>query len=278
MSLKRSMAGHWEAVTHDRGAGRTIPVAIGEAGLEPPVFINPDGRLHRFSSDGRRGDVTGWYIFHSGDVSAGAFGCWRAGISETWRADIGRKLTKEEVAAHRRQMENARHKREAEEKKLKAKACERAAKIWQRAAGAPEDHPYLARKGIKVHGVKLDHGELVVPLQDSVGVLHSLQFIADDGAKNYLLGGRVSGCFFMIGEPNGALCIAEGLATAASIFECAGIATAVGFNSGNLPPVAKSLRAKFPDAKIIVCADDDAGTSGNPGLSKGREAAEGAHA
>ena len=37
--------------------------------------------------------------------------------------------------------------------------------------------------------------------------------------------------------------------------------------------VAQSLRARFPDLRLIICADDDVGTPGNPGLTKGREAA-----
>jgi putative DNA primase/helicase len=37
--------------------------------------------------------------------------------------------------------------------------------------------------------------------------------------------------------------------------------------------VAKAMRDKYPDAKIIICADDDHRTEGNPGLTKAKEAA-----
>jgi len=70
----------------------------------------------------------------------------------------------------------------------------------------------------------------------------------------------------------GALCIVKGYATGASIFETTGCAVAVAFNAGNLLPVARVLRAKFPELRLIVCADDDANTPGNPGLTKAREA------
>jgi putative DNA primase/helicase len=123
--------------------------AIAEAGLTPPEFITTDGKLHRFSSDGRRCDKAGWYIFHTGDIPAGAFGCWRGGVSETWRADIGRELTAEEIAAHKRKLADAKRKRQEEEKKNRAKARTRAAKIWETAAAAPADHPYLAKKGVR---------------------------------------------------------------------------------------------------------------------------------
>jgi hypothetical protein len=37
--------------------------AIAEAGLTPPEFITTDGKLHRFSSDGRRCDKAGGTSF-----------------------------------------------------------------------------------------------------------------------------------------------------------------------------------------------------------------------
>ncbi|MDR1647772.1 MAG: DUF927 domain-containing protein [Zoogloeaceae bacterium] len=88
-----------------------------------------------------------------------------------------------------------------------------------------------------------------------------------------MTGGRKAGCYFSIGKPKGVICIAEGYATAASVHEATGHAVAVAFDCGNLGPVAESLRAKLPDVRIVLCADDDRGTEGNPGLTKAREAA-----
>jgi putative DNA primase/helicase len=34
------------------------------AGLHPPEVIQPDGKLHRFASNGCRGDDAGWYVFY----------------------------------------------------------------------------------------------------------------------------------------------------------------------------------------------------------------------
>ena len=48
---------------------------------------------------------------------------------------------------------------------------------------------------------------------------------------------------------------------------------AVAFDAGNLEPVARALRAKFPELRLILCADDDSGTPGNPGLTKATAAA-----
>jgi len=246
--------------------------AIHNAGLHPPEVIEPDGKLHRFASNGRPSDDAGWYVFHDDGIPAGAFGDWRGALSETWRADIGRTLSPQEEAAHRACVDAMRREREAEDAGRKAEAREKAAAIWQAAQPASDEHPYLVGKGVKAHGLRVHAEALVVPMRDGAE-LHSLQFIGPTGEKRFLAGGRVSGCYFPIGKPKAVLCIAEGYATGASILEATGYAVAVAFNAGNLLPVARALRAKFPELRLIVCADDDAMTPGNPGLTKAREAA-----
>jgi putative DNA primase/helicase len=263
--------------------GRQVRAAIGEpvdqfraaiqqAGLHPPEAIEPDGRLHRFASNGERGDDAGWYVLHDDGVPAGAFGDWRSGTSETWRADIGRPLSRQEETAHRARVERMRVEREVEHARRLAEARDTAGRIWRAASAAPDDHPYLAAKGIGAHGLRVHDEALVVPMRDG-DELHSLQFIRPDGAKRFLGGGRASGCYFSIGAPRGVVFIVEGFATGASVYEVTGHAVAVAFNAGNLLSVATSLRRRFPELRLVVCADDDSGTEGNPGLTKARHAA-----
>lgn len=116
--------------------------AMRTAGLEPPEVIQPDGKLHRFATNGKPHDDAGWYVFHDDGIPAGAFGDWRTGLSETWRADIGRKLSPEEEAAHRVHLETIRRQREAEEARYRTEAAKKAKEIWEAAAPASEDHPY----------------------------------------------------------------------------------------------------------------------------------------
>lgn len=246
--------------------------AINNAGLTPPEIIEPDGKLHRFASNGKRGDDAGWYVLHGDGIPAGAFGDWRTDISETWRADIGRRLSRDEEAHHRMQIAAMRRERQTEHAKRLAASREEAVALWQEASQAPDDHAYLIAKGVKAYGLRILDGALVVPMRDDAE-LHSLQFISGDGGKRFLPGGRVSGCYFTIGQPNGVLCIAEGYATGVSIHEATGYAVAVAFNAGNLVPVARVLNQRFPELRLIVCSDDDAKTEGNPGLAKAREAA-----
>lgn len=258
-----------------RSAVEQFRDAILSAGLMPPDAIIADGKLRRFSGNGAPADDSAWLVLYNDGIPAGAFGDWRSGTSKTWRADVGRTLTPAEQYAHRMRVETMRRQRDAEEKRLRADAARKAAAIWNAATLVPDDHPYLTRKGIKAHGARFHNGALVIPLRDG-GELHSLQFIGPDGEKRFLTGGRVAGCYCAIGDPKGAvaLCIAEGFATGATIHEATGYPVAVAFNAGQLEAVAKAMRGKFPELPLILCADDDTGTAGNPGMTKATEAAK----
>ena len=51
--------------------------AIAKLGLVPPPTVIADGKIHRFSSNGKRGDDSGWYSFHDDDIAHGSFGDFR---------------------------------------------------------------------------------------------------------------------------------------------------------------------------------------------------------
>ena len=248
--------------------------ALARRGIVPKDGeIIADGRIHRCDAEGRGGKGDAAYLLHLDGIPAGGFENWRDGFGwENWRADIDRTLSLAEEAAHRAKLENARCERELEEAKRKATARKRALSVFEDAALC-DSHPYTDRKGIQTHGARLQGDRLVLPLRDADGTVHSLQFIGPDGEKRYLTGGRKAGCYFDIGQPDGVLCVAEGFATGASIHEATGYAVAVAFDAGNLAAVTKALHKKHPDLRLIVCADDDYLTAGNPGVSKATEAA-----
>jgi len=147
--------------------------------------------------------------------------------------------------------------------------------LWAHSPAAPGDHPYLVRKHIGAHGARAAGGRLILPLFDAAGTLHGLQSIAGDGEKRFLPGSKITGHWFLIGEaqPAAPCYIAEGFATAATIHEAMGGQAAVAFNAGNLKPAAQALRQQWPERPLVLCADDDTGTTGNPGLAAAREAA-----
>lgn len=148
-------------------------------------------------------------------------------------------------------------------------ADRKAQQIWDMSVEAPADFPYLDRKHISPHGARFRDGKLVLPLYASDGTISSIQFIASDGGKKFLAGAKVAGCYFLIGNLTNKLCIAEGFATAASIYEATGYATAVAYSEGNLKATAEEIQKKYPATEIIICADAD-----TTGLVKAKEAAE----
>ena len=106
-----------------------------EFGLEPPAEIIIDGNIHRFRAGtkgrGGHGDKTGWYIIFPDGVPAGRFGCWRAGIEATFKADVGRKLSQAEEMAHARRMSEAKQRRDEERAKKQEIVAETVETIWQ---------------------------------------------------------------------------------------------------------------------------------------------------
>ncbi|TIX50882.1 MAG: toprim domain-containing protein, partial [Mesorhizobium sp.] len=147
---------------------------------------------------------------------------------------------------------------------------------------APAAHPYLARKDLPPfpglrrlkQNVKYTvdpeedprtarAGSLVVPLYTPGAELISVQLIGDDGTKRFLKGTAKEGNYHPIGkrpEDPGAefpVAIAEGYSTAARVHQATGFLTITAFDAGNLGPVSKAIRAKYPNARIIFAADND---------------------
>ena len=114
---------------------------------------------------------------------------------------------------------------------------------------------------------------LLVPLIDLDGKIWSLQYIYPDGKKIFLKDGRSSGLMHNLGDPTPTRIIAEGFSTGASIHEATGHCVHIAFNCHNLKAVAESIRKAYPDTDLVIASDDDWKTEGNPGLTKGADAA-----
>ena len=120
-------------------------LAIAAAGLTPPDNIIADSAIHRFSTNGRRSDDSGWYMLHTDGIPAGAFGCWRTDLQSTWCAKSDSVMTDAEREAHRQRIKAMQAQREADLLATQQQASQTAAAMWQDAAQAPAAHEYLTR-------------------------------------------------------------------------------------------------------------------------------------
>lgn len=222
-----------------------------------------DGKIHRFKthSSAKKNNLNGWYVLFDGDVPGGSFGCWSANISHDFCADIGRKLSHVEQMAHAGRIDQARKIREEADQRRAEAVGTVVDAVWQNAEPASADNAYLERKGVRPHGTKVDEsGRLMVPIYNPDGELSSIQYIAADGSKLFHKGGRVQGCFMLIGDlaVGARTVVTEGFATAASIHESTGLACFAALSAGNLSAVAKHARQCVgATAELIIMADND---------------------
>lgn len=205
-----------------------------------------------------------WAGCHIGDVLAGvglrlADLTWKASVTSSWCARD--RLTSVEQRALRHRVDAARRARDAQRLRDQAAAAERAARLWAQARAADSRHPYLRRKGVASWGARQLGAQLVLPVTPPAGALVSLQFIAPDGGKVLLRGGRKRGCCIVVADPQNParLLICEGWATGASLAGAdpdARVLAAV--DAGNLEPVARAAHERWPGLPIVMAGDNDA--------------------
>ena len=250
--------------------------AMAGVGIVTDDPVVPDGRLHRFRAEGdKRGSRNGWFVLHADDPPAGAFGHWRTGVSETWCAGGNGTGSWAEQKAFRARVEERKQRQIEEQSRRHQSARKKATRLWKQAKKPNSGHPYLATKAVSAHGVRQLGDALLVPVRGANGELRGLQRIFPNGTKRFLAGTEVTGGYHPIGTPDGTVIVAEGYATGASIHQITGHAVAVAFNAGNLAAVVKVLRTELgAEVNIILAADNDTGTEGNPGLTAATEAAK----
>lgn len=261
--------------------------AMFNAGVPPPDEIVGDGAIHRFRVNGERaGKRSGAYRLFTDGTPAGWFVSHKAGALHKWSsgADSAQRMPRNEWIAYRAELAHRQQQRAADDARRHAAAAQRAQTLLDAATGDVSTHPYAAKKAVPF-GAGVRRGgfpqcgwddAILVPLYGADGALDSLQAIAADGTKRFLAGGRVAGAFYPFGELRGAprVLIAEGLATLAAAVHATGWPGAAAMSANNLTAVARTARElAAPGAQIVVLADDDRDTAGNPGLRCATEAA-----
>ncbi|EFI6970362.1 DUF927 domain-containing protein [Escherichia coli] len=122
--------------------------------------------------------------------------------------------------------------------------------------------PYLASKGLELYATTflvLEDGRTLILMQDASNIITAFQTISADG-KEKRFGGDAKGAFRIINQSAQPerIVIAEGLATTVSAWRLQSDAMAVMAGSaGNLEAVAVVMRERYPEAEIIIAADND---------------------
>lgn len=158
----------------------------------------------------------------------------------------------------------------------RAEAARRGAAARQAAAivasAQPDEHPYLIRKGFPFEKTLVGaDGRIVVPMRDATDYkrVNSVQFIAADGEKKFLPGGKAKGSVLMRGA-GAEMWLCEGFATGlsieaalASMYRTAKVV--ICFSAGNLAYVAGLLRGR----RYVIADNDESATGARYAASTG---------
>ena len=257
-----------------------------ESGITPPETIEPTGdRPKRFSTNGRPKDDAGWYVYHEDGLPAGAFGDFRTGAEFGFCADIGRRLTPAEEAAHRQRLAEIKAARDAEKARSRSEAKAKANALLSAGKPCAPGNPYLIRKGITAtlaNGFSLDapdvatilgyapqsrgealSGEILILPVTVDGELTTAELIDGAGRKSAILGGaKAGGCWIPAPIPSAAevIAIGEGAATVLSVMRATLWPVVAALSSGNLAAIANQVRQQHPGAQIVILADLDKDT------------------
>lgn len=240
-----------------------------------PESINDivaDDERHYFQIEGdKRGIKKGVYSLLIDDNGAvGWCKNYREGVNHGWSSKAKKEWSEQEKADWKAKTAEKKAKNDADVEKLRAVAAKKSNDIFKRSKQATV-HKYLERKGVKSTGayicdnVKLRedlpeiNNALIIPAYKN-GKISTIQVITEDGDKLFFPDGDIKGAYGVIktSQDMSILYICEGFATGGSINEATGKNVIIAFNAGNLKPVTLAINAKYPDAKIVIAADNDA--------------------
>ncbi|MEX7635248.1 primase-helicase zinc-binding domain-containing protein [Serratia marcescens] len=132
------------------------------------------------------------------------------------------------------------------------------------AKGWPEvDTLTLQGQPLRVGGITYQPGDLLLPLYNAGGEVVNVQLINSAGDKRMLAGGQVkAACHTLSGPDNAVIWLTEGYATGLTVHRLTGETVCVALSANNLAAVAEQLRSHYPDARLLLAADNDRSGTG----------------
>lgn len=241
---------------------------MSDCGCEPhdAADVIPDDVRRYYRLAGDKPEVKkGSYVLRVDPDGFAVGGCMsmRDGVWHGWHSRSKRGATEAEKAEWQARRDAARAARAEADRVERERGADAARRMWDASAPAIT-HPYAERKGVRVDGLRvwsdIDRMEdvLLIPVFKG-GVIVGLQRIYADGDKLFTSGCDVSGGHYWIGDPDGAAVVAigEGYATCDTVAQATGWPVCVAYNAGNLAAVVKAVARDYPDARIVIAADDD---------------------
>ena len=284
-AITEAATGQWESILPALG------IAVPKRGRHGPCPVC--GGTDRFHFDDKKGDG-GWYCRQCDGKNYGDGLDLVVKVTGKSNKEAAQEVAQvlglvsgvlDYEAIDQRQAQAARRaeQEKAQEQARRKQAASQAAELvsqGQHSAGAP----YLVGKGLNdwsamrlsgplnLAGIGFAAGDLLVPLHNQSGELVNVQIVSAQGEKRYLAGGQKAGAFHRI-EGGELVAVCEGYATGLSVHLAMGATVYCAMDCGNLLAVANIARAHHPKSRIILAADNDAHTEGNPGKTKAEQAA-----
>lgn len=177
--------------------------------------------------------------------------------------------------------EEQRAKKEADRRERNEEAVAQTRALLDASATAA-GHGYLVNKNVTWAELRQAEGAVLVPIVGADGELMGCQRIYRSGVKSFIPGSEKKGGFYEVSLPDddwSRVFIAEGLSTALTVRRVSESPVFVAFDCGNMKPVAQAVRKKYPNAVIIMAADNDLwtidanGKKVNPGMRDAAQAA-----
>lgn len=210
----------------------------------PSLVLYPDQTFHCYGCS-KHGDVIDYVA-----------GVEHLNIGEAVRFLTGGSAPRIDDADRARREQEARH-REAEHRRKQENATLAARDRWARALPINgTGNAYLERKNVAPYGCRREGDNLLVPMFGADGLIQSVQAIEPDGKKLFHASAPAKGAVLTLGNAEeGAVVVAEGFATGATIQAASGLLVYVGFSKGALLDTARIAAQRNPGRPIIIAAD-----------------------
>ena len=268
-----------------------------------PQFPLPEipfnGANVRFDIE-KKGDNAGWAYVNGWDYKGNqqhtaTFGSWKSGVKFKVTSYDPRKIDKSFIKAEKKQIADTQEKIKQDQLNKYKQCREKWGPFYDKLPQNSGIHPYCTYKKIasNYHGRIDFNGVLYIPSWNERGFVGCQRIFnnpEDNNAngkdfkkfiKRYTFGIEKLGSFCPFGDIRKAeyVYIAEGFATAASVFEATiadNVAAAMVWDTSNIYHGIVTIRNINPPCKIIICADRDIHTDpklNNVGERKAKQAA-----